>query len=366
MKKRFRLKKDEVEFLKLKPKNNNRYTLSNRQSSRLLDYRKKKVLGDGIVNEIEKNDLNINDIKHGWLKSDGASFFFTNPFYKSEEYEEFQNNLIDLIHAHKPNYPKIKRSECKDGHLLVVNPADVHIGKLADSFETNDEYNIEIAINRAYEGIRGILDKSKGFNIDKIVFIGGNDILHIDTPRRTTTSGTPQDTDGMWYNAFLKAFDLYINVLKILTKIADVHFIYCPSNHDYTNGFFLCQAVQAYFNENKNITFDCSISYRKYFVYGSNLLGFSHGDGGKISDLPLAMAHESKEWSSCKHKYIYIHHVHHKTSKDYMSVNVESMRSPSGADSWHHRNLYCNNIKAIEGFLHHKEFGQIARLNHIF
>jgi hypothetical protein len=32
----------------------------------------------------------------------------------------------------------------------------------------------------------------------KILFIGGNDILHVDTPKRTTTSGTSQDTDGMW------------------------------------------------------------------------------------------------------------------------------------------------------------------------
>ena len=78
------------------------------------------------------------------------------------------------------------------------------------------------------------------------------------------------------------------------------------------------------------------------------------------------MAHESKHWTECKHKYIYSHHLHHKISKDYMSVCVESMRSPSGTDSWHHRQGYEHSPKAVEGFLHHKEYGQIGRFNHLF
>ena len=72
------------------------------------------------------------------------------------------------------------------------------------------------------------------------------------------------------------------------------------------------------------------------------------------------------EWAETKHRYVYTHHLHHKTSKDYIGVTVESLRSPSGTDSWHHRNGYQHSPKAVEGFLHHKEFGQVARLSHIF
>jgi hypothetical protein len=49
-----------------------------------------------------------------------------------------------------------------------------------------------------------------------------------------------------------------------------------------------------------------------------------------------------------------------------MSVCVETLRSPSGADSWHHRNGYQHAPKAIEGFIHHPEHGQVARLTHLF
>ena len=78
------------------------------------------------------------------------------------------------------------------------------------------------------------------------------------------------------------------------------------------------------------------------------------------------MAHESPDWGKCKHRYIYTHHLHHKTAKDFMSVCVEGMRSPSGTDGWHHRNGYQHAPKAVEGFIHHRDFGQIARLNHLF
>ena len=214
--------------------------------------------------------------------------------------------------------------------------------------------------------LANITQKTKGFPIDKILFIGGNDILHIDTPKRTTTSGTPQDTDGMWHTNFLIAKELYIDVLKRLLEVADVHFVFNPSNHDFTHGFFLADVIKTYFKDCKNITFDCDLTHRKYFKYYNNLIGTSHGDGAKTQDLPLLMAQESKDWSGTKHRYVYTHHVHHKTSKDFIGVTVESLRSPSSADGWHSRNGYQHAPKAIEGFLHSKEHGQIARITHVF
>ncbi len=321
-----------------------------------------------IKDESNASGINERDVKHGWIKTDKASLFFKNPNFNGSEdkQNDFTKDLLNTLKDHSPNYVKLKRKKLKDGHLLVIDPADIHIGKLCTAFESGSDYNSQIAVKRVLEGVDGILQKANGFNIDKINFIGGNDILHIDTPQRKTTSGTPQDTDGMWYTNFLIAKKLYVDILEKLIKIADVHFTFNPSNHDYTNGFFLADVVKTHFRNCKNITFDTSIAHRKYFTYGSNLIGTTHGDGAKQSDLPLIMANESKDWSDTKHRYIYTHHVHHKNSKDYHGVTVESLRSPSGTDSWHHRNGYTLVPKAVEGFIHHKEHGQVARLTHIF
>ncbi len=204
------------------------------------------------------------------------------------------------------------------------------------------------------------------FYIDKVLFVAGNDILHTDNTRRTTTAGTPQDTDGMWYDNFIMAKNLYIDLLEKLLSFADVEVVYNPSNHDLTHGFFLMQLIEAHF-ANSTINFNVNLLHRKAFKYGNNLIGTTHGDGAKIEHLPLLLATEFPIlWSETKHRYIYSHHIHHKTSKDFIGVTFETLRSPSGSDSWHYKNGYTGVPKAVEGYIHHKEFGQIARLTHIF
>lgn len=327
-------------------------------------------LHEGIYNAADSLDISSTSAKHMWLKSKEASLFVKNPNYIEPELaniEKLRDDLVNDLKQYSPSFPSITRVQSDEPHLLVIDPADIHLGKLCSSFETGEDYNSEIAIKRAKEGVLGILDKVSAYHIDKILFIGGNDILHVDNAKHSTTSLTQQDTDGMWYDNFMKAKQLYVDLLEMLISIADVHFTFNPSNHDYTNGFFLAQIIQTYFAKCSNITFDCSMAHRKAFRYHNNLIGTTHGDGAKTSDLPLLMACEYPlEWSKTKHRYVYTHHVHHKTSKDFAGITVESLRSPSGNDSWHHRNGFCNAAKAVEGFLHHPEYGQIARITHLF
>lgn len=314
----------------------------------------------------DENGIPFENVNYYWDKSERFSLNVKGD--KAPTYFEIRDEIVKSMRSHAPTYKTINRSGIsKEGHLFVLDPADVHIGKIATSFETGADYNQEIAVNRVLEGTEGLIGRASGYNIDKIAIIIGNDILHTDTPRRTTTSLTPQDTDGMWYENFLKAKRLYVDIIERLVNIADVHVIFNPSNHDYMSGFFLADSISSWFANCKNVTFDVSISHRKYFRYYNNLIGSTHGDGAKEADLPLLMAHEAgMDWSTCKHKYVYTHHLHHNRSKDHMGVNVTVLRSPSQADSWHHRNGYDHAPRAIEAFLHHKEYGRSATLSHIF
>ena len=327
---------------------------------------KKRSENPALAQACEERGINFDNVGIAWNKDKKWSIQFR-PSKTGPTFEEMLQDHIDEVKNHTFEYEKIKRPDYNFPCLLVIDPADIHVGKLASSFETGEDYNTQIAVKRVNEGVNGILHKSSGFDIDKIVFVAGNDILHIDTPKRLTTSGTPQDTDGMWYDNFLVAKKLYIDILDKLIKIADVHVMYNPSNHDYTNGFFLADAIKSWYRNCSNISFDVSIAHRKYFKYGTSLIGTTHGDGAKQQDLPLLMAQESgKLWSDTKHRYVYIHHLHHKISKDYHGVTVEALRSPSSADSWHHRNGYQHSPKAIEGFVHSRSNGQIARFTHLF
>jgi hypothetical protein len=340
-------------------RNKNRLRLKDDELNIIEEYR-------GLKEIAEKSNVDIDTVKHAWLKSDNASLFVKNPNFQLAKQDTFIKQLVKQLDDYSPKFKKIKRKKSKSPHLMVLDPADIHIGKLSSALEVGKEYNSQIAVKRVLNGVDGLLNSSSGWNIEKINFIGGNDILHIDTPHRKTTSGTPQDTDGMWYENFLMAKKLYVDVLERLLSVADVHFTFNPSNHDYISGFMLAQTIESHFRNCENITFDCSIAHRKYFTYHNNLIGTTHGDGAKVSDLGSLMAHESKEWSNCKKRYFYTHHVHHKVAKDLIGCTVESLRSPSVSDSWHHRNGYTGSVEAVEAFIHHPKYGQIARLTHIF
>ena len=316
--------------------------------------------------ECETVGIDPNDVRHAWYKGEHWSINFK-PSSSGPTFDEMLKEHIENVKNHTFNYKPIVRERYPDSCLLVIDPADVHIGKLARSFETGEEYNSQIAVQRVKDGVQGILDKTAGFNIDKILFIAGNDIMHVDTPKRVTTSGTPQDTDGMWYDNFLLAKRLYVDVVDQLMQVADVRFMFNPSNHDYQSGFFLADSISSWFKKCKNVSFDVSIAHRKYYKYHNNLIGTTHGDGAKAQDLPLLMAQEAKkDWAEAKNRYVYIHHIHNKMSKDFIGVTVEALRSPSGTDSWHHRNGYQHSPKAVEGFVHSKDHGQIARITHLF
>ena len=323
----------------------------------------KKSYHTALAKECATVGLPVADVSNYWYKGKHFSVHVRGGEINLWDVKE---QLIEEMKRHSPKYPVIKYPARKEAHLLVIDPADIHIGKLCKAFETGDEYNHEIAIERVKDGVRGILQKANGFPVDRIMLIVGNDMLHVDNARNTTTSGTHQDTNLMWYDAFNIAFKLQVDVIEMLLTVAPVYVQYDPSNHDYLTGFFLVQALAAWFRTCKNIEFNITTAHRKYYAYGSNLIGSTHGDGAKDADLGFLMAHESPDWNKCKHRYFYTHHIHHKKSKDFMSVCVESLRSPSGTDSWHHRNGYQHSPKAIEGFLHHKEHGQIARITHLF
>jgi len=282
------------------------------------------------------------------------------------------SDFIENVKAYAPKYPKLARKTSKDGHLLVIDIADLHINKYANTDFAGDNYDSGVAVKRAIEGTQGLIDKASGFNIDKILFVVGNDVLNTDNVFKQTTKGTNQDTDLHWFKAFNIAKDCYVKCLELCLAVADVDVIHCASNHDLMSGSFLAVTLEAWFRNNKNITFNTSPKYRKYYQYHNTMIELEHGDKGKLANIPLIMAQEQpKMWAETKFRYALLHHFHHqdktnwKSGKDYIGVNVTYLRSPSSADLWHYENHFIN-LVAVEAFVHSKDLGRVAQLTHYF
>ena len=350
-------------------KEEKRYRLKEDEWNLIDEYRTDKKAKSLLADECNEVGIDVNSVSHYWYKSKKFSIFA-----KPNEYtrDEFLKSIEDLISNYSPSYPHIDYPKREDGHLLIINPADVHIGKFADSLETGEDYNIEIAKERVREGVKGILRNAEGFPIEKILFCIGNDILHTDNTMGSTTRLTPQDTDGKWFRHFTEALELYVEIVEMLIQIAPVDCVHSMSNHDYMSGFHLAHALKSWYRNTDSVYVDADPKHRKYYSWKNSLIGLTHGDGAKLNNLPLHMAQEEPiMWAETKYRYWYLHHLHHKQRYKFMSsfdnigVTVEFLRSPSGTDSWHFSKGYTGSIKAVEGFIHNK-YGQIAHLTHIF
>jgi hypothetical protein len=324
-----------------------------------------------LQDEADAVGIDVKDIRHYWFKSKKFSINVRGAT-DTKTYNDLRDEIIKAMDEHSPVYPAIKREKQKEGHLLVVDLSDIHINKLADPANTNEPYTTEIAVQRSIEGTKGLLDKSNGFNIEKILFVIGNDVLNTDNVNKTTPRGTPQDTDVHWYTAFERAREVYVACINMCLKVADVDVIHCPSNHDEMSSCFLADSLKSWYRKSNNVSFQIGAKYRKYYKYHSNMIELEHGDKGKMANVPLIMAQEQpKMWGETKYRYSYLHHVHHsdktqfKSGKDYIGVNVTYLRSPSNPDLWHESSGYINTV-AVEAFIHSKDRGRVAHLTNYF
>ena len=191
------------------------------------------------------------------------------------------------------------------------------------------------------------------------------------------------------------AFVAFTEAISECAKVADVDLIHVPSNHDWVLSWALSQTVATFFRDHPNVhtsTYSMSERHRKYYRFGSNLIGLSHGDGAKEQQLYACMVTEAREHiSDCRNLYWLLHHVHHKMrkqtglktelrEKDLIGMTVvrsagevsaddgpsiEYVRSPSPPDSWHDRNGFINR-QAVECFMYHPQDGQTVRFTEYF
>jgi len=341
-------------------------------------------------------------LSHFWKitkdeSGNGYSVFVKNP--TTGEELSFVDMIKDCIEeSSKPRAASLleKRETFGKGkNLLVIDLADVHFGKLCVKSEVGSIYNREVAKHRVIEGTRTLLSDAEGFGISHILFVLGNDIINIDDHKGETTAGTNQDGEGSLFQMWRDAYDALGQAIELCKTYAPVTLVHCMSNHDWKMGWSLSQAIGASFQNDKDVStteYNLSENHRKYFRFGKNLIGLTHGDGVKEEKLMSVMVAEAREHiGECRNLYWLLHHLHHKirkqrgvdvfqSEKDHVGmtaiisgspkpegvgVSVEYVRSPSPADGWHHRNGYINR-QGVECFLYHPFDGQFARFTKWF
>lgn len=236
--------------------------------------------------------------------------------------------------------------------LLEIPIMDLHLGKQGWDLETAE---------KVYRGvIEQIINRVNQYNvkIERIIFPIGQDFFHIDTPKATTTRGTPVEIEGDWHAIFETGVRLLIWTLENLRAIAPVDCMYVASNHDEMLSYCATTAMHYYFKSDDRVTVDLAASPRKYYRYGVNLIGFAHWDeeGKRLEKL---MQVEAKgDWGETLFHEWHTGHLHSESALEDGGVIIRRMSSVTPLDEWHIRKGYMGAIRKAQALIWDKETGK--------
>ena len=278
--------------------------------------------------------------------------------------EDLKQDLFETFasYAFKPTYEFNKKNGEK--YLLEIGAYDLHLGKLGIS---GDDYSLDLARTRLHNAIDSLFYRARGFKIEKIVFVVGNDFLNIDKdkPFASTTKGTPQSNSVSAYDAYRYGRKLLVECINLLMFKAPVHVVVVPGNHDEESMLHMGDAIEAIYEKTKEVTVDNSRSLMKGFVYGKCLLIFDHGHRIKnYKNLASVISQRFRDvWSSVKHIEVHRGHLHSlKTNimgqvEELNGIAVRHLGSMSPTDQWHDDSGYISAIKRAHAFVWHKKDG---------
>jgi len=267
--------------------------------------------------------------------------------------EEFKDDALN----YSPNVDKVSYKAVREGKLLVVNLADAHIGKLSNKESCAHNYDLKIAKEIYIKTLKDLIGKAlKQGDIEQIWYVAGNDYLTIDTPQNTTTKGTPQDVDTRFSKIFREGRKLLVESVEILKQIAPVHIIVMPGNHDRSAMFHLGDALECWFRNDENVTINNEDKVRKYYSYGENVFGITHGDSIKQDKLlQMGLVEYGKEWGAAKRRFWFVGHIHHLKCHNQQGTEVWTFPSVSGSDEFHQSNGYVGSTRTALAMIFSKD-----------
>ena len=228
----------------------------------------------------------------------------------------------------------------------VISATDVHWGK------NGRDYNRTICRERLLDLTSDTMaDVLRYGKPQEWIVPVGSDWFHVDT-EHTTTKGTFQDTDGTFDDIFSTGVQMAQEYVQHLRQYAPVRLVQMRGNHDHRTSLALVAYLHGAFSDAKDVEIEICSKPRQYIQRGSVLMGFTHGDGCRMGDLPSLMFEERPEGKGeCPYRAFFTGHRHTEIFHDHKNCMVISMPSIAGTDQWHDSKGYKGNRKVIAAYI---------------
>jgi len=291
-------------------------------------------------------------IKGQWVKTK------RNEEEAAEVLREFVQELCQDV---KPLPPMSPRTLSSDADLLAVYPmGDPHFGLYAWWQDAGDNFDLDIAERLTCGAIDRLVTSAPNAQTGLLLNLG--DMFHADNQKNITASGHQLDVDGRWKKTLQVGLRAMVYcVRRMLEKHDRVIFRINGGNHDGHSSYALALMMDCYFHMEPRVEVDLSPAVCWYHQFGSVLIGSTHGDTIKGTDLLGVMAADKPEaWGTTSHRHWFVGHVHHQDLKEYRGGTVEYFRTLAARDAWHQGQGYRAG-RDMRLIVLHREFGEIER-----
>ena len=290
--------------------------------------------------------------------------------------ERIARKTIVQMEAHSPLAYKALRQKPlvvdASGKMLELDLFDVHLGSLSWPTETGVAYDTEIAATRYMHTLDRLVSLAADERIEQVLLPTGNDFLHSDTDRGTTTGDTSLDMDTRATRAFERGKLLLVAAIDRLLHVAPVVRVpIIPGNHDRLSMLHLGSVLAAWYRHaGDRVVIDASPRLRKYVEWHGALIGLTHGSEEKRERLPMIMAHEqAAAWARTRHREWRIGHLHHKRrllvplgdTQD--GVWIRQSAALASRDAYHVRKGFVTAAPAASATLWDKVEGPVVEYN---
>lgn len=292
------------------------------------------------------------NVKSQWIKSDRE---------KGKQVAEWIEALRELCEPYRGWIePTPAPTQLLSAELLNVIPiGDLHVGLHCWGEEVGENFDLKIAERNTCAAFDGILAAAPDAKRALILNVG--DYFHQDG-NGTTTKGTPVDSDARWPKIVRVGLRIFrYAIRKTLETHETVHVVCAIGNHDARASVMLAQSIALMFESESRVTVEESPAKFHYYKHGKVLIGTTHGDTGKASDLPIVMADEMPQaWADSLFRHWYCGHIHHDKVKEFRGATVENVRVLGPADAWHRAQGYRSG-RDLKCDTWHNEYGHVQR-----
>lgn len=259
-----------------------------------------------------------------------------------------------------PVYPDKKN----DGNYMLEIPLmDVHFNKISR------DYNVENCKEVYLKTIQDFIERSRHYDIEKVVFPIGQDFFNSDANMiGTTTKGTIQDNELEHDKMFEQGVELLISGIELIRKElnVDVEVMLVSGNHDTLLSYYAVHLLKKlYESKDLNVHVNSEMTNRKYVHYGKCLIGYSHGhkEQGRLEKENVMQIEMKEAWAETLFHEWHLGHYHSERVKEVGNIKYRIINSITGHDRWHTESGYVGALRMAQAFLWSKEKGLLEIYN---